>query len=134
MINYAHRGASDFAPENTLSAFYLGLQQGANGIETDVRLSRDGVPVLFHDDKLDRVTDGSGPVGELTWAQLQQLLVTGPKARGFAPDRMVTMELFLHLFSHRSLQFALEIKGPGAEDDALCRIRALDGYAAIGAF
>ncbi|MGI6200312.1 MAG: glycerophosphodiester phosphodiesterase [Christensenellales bacterium] len=154
MINYAHRGASDFAPENTLSAFYLGLQQGANGIETDVRLSRDGVPVLFHDDTLDRVTDGAGPVSEMTWAQLQKLLVTGPKARGFVPDRMVTLAQFLHLFAHRPIHFALELKGPGVQADtltlarragilerciftsfdwdALCRTRSLDGDAAIG--
>ena len=49
MINYAHRGASEYAPENTLSAFYLGLQQGANGIETDVRKTKDGVTVNFPD-------------------------------------------------------------------------------------
>ena len=42
MINYAHRGASEYAPENTLSSFYLGLLQGANGIETDVQKTKDG--------------------------------------------------------------------------------------------
>ena len=62
MINYAHRGGSDYAPENTLSSFYLGLLQGANGIETDVQKTRDGVLILFHDSTLDRVTDHSGPV------------------------------------------------------------------------
>ena len=46
MINYAHRGASEYAPENTLSAFYLGLLQGANGIETDVQRTKDGQLVL----------------------------------------------------------------------------------------
>ena len=50
MINYAHRGASEYAPENTLSSFYLGLLQGANGIETDIQRTKDGVLVLFHDD------------------------------------------------------------------------------------
>ncbi|MBQ8230566.1 MAG: glycerophosphodiester phosphodiesterase, partial [Lachnospiraceae bacterium] len=45
MINYAHRGASEYAPENTFSSFYLGLLQGANGIETDVQITKDGVPV-----------------------------------------------------------------------------------------
>lgn len=52
-INYAHRGASHYAPQNTLSAFYLGLQMGANGIETDVQMTRDGVLVLYHDRELD---------------------------------------------------------------------------------
>ena len=59
MINYAHRGASEYAPENTMSAFYLGLIYGADGIETDVQRTKDGELVLFHDDTLDRVTDGS---------------------------------------------------------------------------
>ena len=45
MINYAHRGASEYAPENTLSSFYLGLQQGANGIETDVQKTKDVIVV-----------------------------------------------------------------------------------------
>ena len=62
MINYAHRGASEYAPENTLSSFYLGLLQGANGIETDVQRTKDGVLVLFHDNTLDRVTDSTGRV------------------------------------------------------------------------
>lgn len=60
MINYAHRGASEYAPENTLSSFYLGLLQGANGIETDVQRTKDGVLVLFHDPTIDRVTNGNG--------------------------------------------------------------------------
>lgn len=64
MVNYAHRGASEYAPENTLSSFYLGLLQGANGIETDVQRTKDGVLVLFHDDTLDRVTDGRGIISD----------------------------------------------------------------------
>ena len=49
MINYAHRGASEYTPENTLSSFYLGLLQGANGIETDVQKTKDGMTVNFPD-------------------------------------------------------------------------------------
>ena len=52
MINYAHRGASEYAPENTMSSFYLGLTMKANGIETDVQKTKDGKLVLFHDDTL----------------------------------------------------------------------------------
>jgi hypothetical protein len=55
-INYAHRGASEYAPENTLSSFFMGAAMGANGIETDIQLTKDGIPVLFHDDSLKRVT------------------------------------------------------------------------------
>ena len=70
MINYAHRGASEYAPENTLSSFYLGLLQGANGIETDVQRTKDGVLVLFHDDTLDRVTGASGRVDAYDYCEL----------------------------------------------------------------
>ena len=89
MINYAHRGASEYAPENTLSSFFLGLLQGANGIETDVQRTKDGVLVLFHDDTLDRVSDGCGPLRDHTLAQLQQLRITGNAPGGFY-DRVVT--------------------------------------------
>ena len=49
MLNYAHRGASDYAPENTISSFYMGLVLGANAIETDVRRCASGEVILFHD-------------------------------------------------------------------------------------
>ena len=75
MINYAHRGASEYAPENTFSSFYLGLLQGANGIETDVHKTKDGVLVLFHDDTVDRVSDCSGKISDFTWEELKQLKI-----------------------------------------------------------
>ncbi len=68
-----HRGASAEAPENTLAAFALAQEQGADGIEFDVQLSADGWPVIIHDSKLDRTTNGRGQVQQLTLAQLQAL-------------------------------------------------------------
>ena len=70
---FAHRGGAALAPENTLVAFDAGLAAGADGIELDVRLSRDGVPVLMHDPTLERTTNGSGPVDERTAADLAAL-------------------------------------------------------------
>jgi glycerophosphoryl diester phosphodiesterase len=69
----AHRGASAAAPENTLAAFRLAKTQGAHGIEFDVQLSADGIPVVIHDDTVDRTTNGRGRVTDLTLAQLQSL-------------------------------------------------------------
>ena len=66
-----HRGAMDFAPENTLAAFHLALEQGAGGFEFDIQLSKDGVPVVIHDSTLDRTTNGSGRVEQYTVAELQ---------------------------------------------------------------
>lgn len=68
-----HRGASAAAPENTLAAFRLAQTQGAHGIEFDVQLSADGVPVVIHDDTVDRTTNGRGRVTDLTLTQLQTL-------------------------------------------------------------
>lgn len=67
---FAHRGGAALAPENTLAAFDSGLACGADGIELDVRLSRDGVPVVVHDPTLDRTTDAAGPVEHLSAAEL----------------------------------------------------------------
>jgi len=68
-----HRGSAGEAPENTLPSFALALAAGAAILESDVHLTRDGVPVLIHDDVVDRTTDGSGRVADLSLAQLQAL-------------------------------------------------------------
>ena len=65
-INYAHRGASTYCPENTMLSFYTGVQMGANGIETDVQRTKDGILVLFHDDTITRVTGKEGSVADYT--------------------------------------------------------------------
>ena len=96
MINYAHRGASEYAPENTFSAFYLGLEMGADGIETDVRMTRDGKLVLFHDGVLDRVTDRSGAFHDVSYEQLKAMKITG-KNPDAVPDCIVTLEDFLKM-------------------------------------
>ena len=59
---WAHRGASGYAPENTLEAFELAAKQKADGVELDVQLSKDGELVVIHDEIIDRVTDGKGKV------------------------------------------------------------------------
>ncbi|MCG6957288.1 MAG: glycerophosphodiester phosphodiesterase [Gemmatimonadetes bacterium] len=70
----AHRGGSRIAPENTMAAFGMALETwGADMLEMDVRLTRDGEVVVIHDASVDRTTDGSGPVSDLTLAELQAL-------------------------------------------------------------
>lgn len=68
----AHRGASADEPENTLPAFELALVHGAPAVECDVRLSRDGVAVVVHDETLDRTTKLSGPVDGADWTDLEK--------------------------------------------------------------
>ena len=70
---FAHRGGSALAPENTMAAFAHGLAAGADGIELDVRLSRDGVVVVHHDETVDRTTPGHGAVASMTALELARL-------------------------------------------------------------
>lgn len=70
---YAHRGASGYAPENTLEAFDLAARQGAQGVELDVHLSRDGVVIVGHDETIDRCSNGSGRMCDMTVAELKKL-------------------------------------------------------------
>ena len=109
MINYAHRGASEYAPENTLSSFYLGLLQGANGIETDVQRTKDGILILFHDDMLERVTNSTGFISDYTFNELKRIKVYGESVSDFY-DGIVSLEEFLQRFSGYDINFAIELK------------------------
>ena len=71
--NFAHRGYSGKYPENTMLAFRKAVEAGADGIELDVQLTRDGEPVILHDEQVDRTTDGTGWVKDLTLAELRKL-------------------------------------------------------------
>lgn len=73
LVIYGHRGAKDVAPENTMLGFRRALADGADQLELDVRLSRDGRMVIMHDATVDRTTDGSGAVATMTWRELQRL-------------------------------------------------------------
>lgn len=118
-VNYAHRGASEYTPENTLLAFYTGVYMGANGIETDVQMTKDGVLVLFHDDTILRLTGAPGSVRDYTLEQLRQFTFEN---KGLT-DKIVVFEDFLQQFGWRDLTFAIEIKQAGIEDKTVDMIR-----------
>ena len=123
-VTYAHRGASAYTPENTMLAFYTGVYMGANGIETDVRRTKDGVLVLHHDSTPARMC-GEGldtPVAEMTWAELQALTAT----KDGQSDKLVTLEDFLLHFAHRDMTFAIELKQEGIEADVAAMLRRFD--------
>lgn len=98
-----HRGAAGLAPENTLASFALAADLGCTMVEFDVRLSADRVPVVFHDDTLDRCTDGTGPVAALTLAQLKRLDAGGGQ-------QIPTLAEVLALCRDRHLAVNIEIK------------------------
>lgn len=70
---FAHRGGAKLAPENTMAAFANGVALGSDGLECDVHLSKDGVPVVIHDKTLDRTTNATGPVAAQTAAELAEI-------------------------------------------------------------
>lgn len=106
-INYAHRGASEYAPENTFMAFYLGLYMNANGIETDIQLTKDNVLVLFHDEDIYRMTKKEGKVSDYSYSELCSLWIK----KGNLKDKIVSFRDFLERFSRMDLTFAIELKG-----------------------
>ena len=95
----AHRGASAWFPENTLVALEAAVASGADSVEFDVQLSADGVPMVMHDDTVDRTTDGSGRVSDLTAAELAALDAGSWKSPSFAGERVPTLEACLSLLS-----------------------------------
>ncbi|MDX2027517.1 MAG: glycerophosphodiester phosphodiesterase [Alphaproteobacteria bacterium] len=106
----AHRGASALAPENTMAAFRLAREQGAVWIETDVKLTRDGVPILMHDDTLDRTTDGKGPVAAQDWADIKKLDAGSWFDPAFTGERVPHLADFLRFALDHNLRINLEIK------------------------
>jgi glycerophosphoryl diester phosphodiesterase len=101
----AHRGAMGYAPENTLAAFETAIRQGTYRIELDVRLSRDGHVVVMHDATVDRTTDGTGAVPEMTLAELKAL-------RAGDTEPVPTLRETLELVRGRC-KLLVEIKPPG---------------------
>lgn len=118
-INYAHRGASTYAPENTLAAFYMAIEMGADGIETDIQRTRDGVLVLHHDDKLARVAGAKGGIRDYTYRQLLEMDMGSFLGEKYVGEKIVTLEEFLIHFGAKPLEVALEIKHPGIEAEAI---------------
>ena len=126
---FAHRGASHYAPENTLPAFALAAAQGADGIELDVHLSKDGELVVIHDEELDRTTDGTGLVRDHTLAQLQALCADNHMP-GFADARIPTLREVLALVRPTPLLVNIELKTgvlwyEGIEQKALDLVREM---------
>lgn len=111
-----HRGAKESAPENTLASIREAARQGAAWIELDVMLTRDGVPVIIHDDTLDRTTSGTGPVPSLDLADLRRLDAGSWFDPRFAGEPVPTLEEALELARSLGLGLNLEIKPyPGQE-------------------
>ena len=122
--NIAHRGFSGKYPENTMLAFRKALETGCDGIELDVHLSRDGVPVVIHDETLDRTTDASGPVWEHTLAQLRQADASAGYRGVYGKNPIPTLREYFELAAPTGVLTNIELKTgvnpyPGIEEKVL---------------
>lgn len=130
MINFAHRGFKGKYPENTMVAFEKAIAAGADGIEFDVHLSKDGEIVIIHDETLERTTDGFGLVGEKTLDQLKKL-----NASKDYPDcqvqRILTLEEYFEFAKDYDIITNIELKTsiidyPGIEKKVYKVIKEFD--------
>lgn len=109
-INYAHRGASGYYPENTMKAFEEAVKLGADGIETDVHMTKDGVLVLIHDEQVDRTTGGTGWIKDYTYKELLSLDAGSWFHKDFNNERIPTLESLLEFSKHNGILLNLELK------------------------
>ncbi|RKQ85856.1 glycerophosphoryl diester phosphodiesterase [Mycolicibacterium mucogenicum 261Sha1.1M5] len=122
----SHRGAAALAPENTLAAMRIAFDQGVDFVEADLHLTADGVPVLMHDPTVDRTTTGTGPVANLTLAQIQGLDAGSWFDGAFAGERVPTLEAFLDELAPTNSRALIELKGSWNDEQVAAAVAMLD--------
>lgn len=125
---WAHRGASAQAPENTMAAFRLAVEQGADGIELDVQRSADGVLVVIHDETVDRTTNGGGRVVDLEWDHLRTLDASNGDEK-FVGEHLPSLDEVLELLAPTQMVLNIELKDgvepyPGMDRQVLAAVQA----------
>ena len=123
MLVLGHRGASGYAPENTIAAFELGMRQGCHGFEFDVQLSRDGEPVVHHDWSVARTTGGSGEIRDMTFRKIRTLDAGKWFSPEFRGQKIPALREVLELVP-KELLLNVELKsrpsdGPGLEEKTI---------------
>lgn len=106
----AHRGASKYAPENTMPAFELAYKMKADGIETDIQLTKDNIPVLIHDEQINRTTNGKGYIKDFTFDQLKQLDAGSWFSSEFSGTSIISLDEFLQWAKDKLLNLNIELK------------------------
>lgn len=126
--NFAHRGYSGKYPENTMLAFRKAVEAGADGIELDVQLTRDGVPVIIHDELVDRTTGGRGCVKDLTLTELQALDASYIYAGQYGKNPIPTLREYCEFVKDLPITTNIEMKTgvfeyPGIEEKVWAMIQ-----------
>ncbi len=106
---YAHRGASGYAPENTLEAFELAVKQGADGVELDVHLSKDGELVVAHDENIDRVSNGTGAIADMKLSEIRKFVFNALHPE-YQDAHAPTLKEVFELLRPTGLQVNVELK------------------------
>ena len=130
-VNYAHRGASTYTPENTMLAFYTGMYMGANGIETDVHRTADGKYILIHDDNTKRVAADEMIVEKTTFDTLRNLILSDVDGKKGRTDlRMPTLQEYIQICKKYGKIAVLELKNEFTASDVYKILGAIDkmGY------
>lgn len=117
-VVFAHRGASKYAPENTLASFHKALKMGAQALELDITLSRDGEIVVIHDDTLDRTTNGSGAVADLTLDEIKSFDAGSHFSAEYAGEKIPTLKEVFELVGSEAL-INIELKNAGKRNTEL---------------
>lgn len=113
-----HRGAAAYAPENTIESILTAVEMGVKWVEVDVKLTKDMVPIIFHDDDLDRTTNGHGPVAAMNFNDIRDLEAGSWFSDSFAGIKIPTLEEVIDVVLEHDLGINLEIKPcPGREKD-----------------
>ena len=113
-----HRGYSTIAPENTLPAYILSKNMGFDFVETDISFTSDGVPMLLHDATIDRTSNGSGTLSQMTYDQVRQYDFGSWKSSAYAGTVIPTLAEFLAICKEIMLHPYLELKSNGAYTQA----------------
>lgn len=126
---YAHRGASGYAPENTMEAFKKAVKLGSRGIECDVQMTKDGRLVVCHDETVDRTTNGKGFIKDFTFEELRKLDAGSWFGKEFKGEKIPLLSELLELVKETGLLLNIEIKSgivlyPGIEEKVLSEIEA----------
>lgn len=108
--NFAHRGFSGKYPENTLIAFEKAVEAGADGIELDVQLSKDGEVMIMHDETLDRTTDGKGPLVSYTCEELQKFDASYIYRGQMGFNKIPTLREYFELIKNTNIITNIELK------------------------
>ena len=120
-VIFGHRGASRYAPENTMAAFELAIKQGARAFELDTMLTSDGIPVVIHDHTLDRTTNGTGSVNQKKYDEIQELDAGGKFSQDFRGEKVPSLVDVLKRYPQEIL-INIELKNYHSPKDELTRI------------